>query len=136
MKSWVRDDLINFGGAADGLLCARDHRTSRRGCSGGPVSRKWRISPVVQSTTRPKWLESVSGTRYVELDKLPESNSAKSKRSPKRLLVEFRFCSLYVNQMSKWLIDYSLLDQPNANQIKRLKRWRSRMTKKNVEMGP
>ena len=46
-----------------------------------------------QSTTRPKfaWVVSVSGTCHVELDKLPKLNNAKSKRSPKILLVEFVF---------------------------------------------
>ena len=52
MKNWVCDGLGTFRGAANGLLCARGHRTSRCGCSGGPVSRGWWISPAKQSTTR------------------------------------------------------------------------------------
>ena len=59
---------------ADGLLCGWGCRTSRCGCSGGPVSREWWISSVKQSTTRLKlaWLASVSGTCHVDLDKLPK----------------------------------------------------------------
>ena len=39
------------------------------------------------------WLASVSGACHVELDKLPKLNNTKSKRSPKRLLVELVFLS-------------------------------------------
>ena len=48
-KNWVCNGLVIFWGAADGPLCARSRRTSRCGCSGGPVSRGW-VSPVKQPT--------------------------------------------------------------------------------------
>ena len=38
MKNWVCDGLVFFRGAADGLLCAGGRRSSRCGCSGGPLS--------------------------------------------------------------------------------------------------
>ena len=46
-----------------------------------------------QPTTRLKFarIAPVLGICHVELDKLPKSNSTKSKRSPKRLLAEFVF---------------------------------------------
>ena len=37
------------------------------------------------------WLESVSGTCYVELDKLPKLNNTKSNTPRKRLIVESAF---------------------------------------------
>ena len=65
-----------------------------------------------QSTTRLKfaWLASVSGTRHVELDKLPDLSNTKSKR---RLLVEFVFFR-NSNQTSKCLMRDSLFDQSDA----------------------
>ena len=36
MKNRVCDGLVYIKGAADGLLCARDRRTSRCDCYGGP----------------------------------------------------------------------------------------------------
>ena len=45
-NTWVCDGLVNVGGAADGLFCAKVRRISPCGCSGSPVSREWWISPV------------------------------------------------------------------------------------------
>ena len=38
-----------------------------------------------------EWIASVSGTGDVGLNKLPKPNGTKSRRNPKRLLVEFLF---------------------------------------------
>ena len=72
MKNWVCDGLVIFRGATDGLLCARGCRTSRSGCSGGPVSWEWWISLLKQSAIRLRfaWLTSVSGACHIELDEL------------------------------------------------------------------
>ena len=84
MKSAVCDGLVICSDPTGGLLCAGGSRASRCGCSGGPVSREWGTPPVKQSTTRLKfaWLASVSGTRHVELEKLPKPFDTNIKRSP------------------------------------------------------
>ena len=99
VKTWTCDGPCNFRGAADGLLCARGRRTSRCGCSGGPVSREWWISPGNQSTTRLKfaWLTSVSGTGHVERVKLPKLKNTRAKR----FLVEFVFYVLFESQVKR-----------------------------------
>ena len=71
------------------------------------------------------WFASVSGTCHVELDKLPNLNNTKSKTSPKIVLVVFVFVFVLSNRKSKCLLGDPLFDQPDANQIKRRKYWRS-----------
>ena len=51
MKNWVCDGVDCFGGAADGLGCAKGLRRSCCDCSGGPTSRNGDFSPLKQPTT-------------------------------------------------------------------------------------
>ena len=104
MTIWVVcDGLVNFRGATDGLLCARDSRTSRCGCSGGPVSREWWISPVKRSTAGLTfgWLASVSGTPDVELDELPDLKKHEEQNNFQKTSRRTRFFRFNSNQTSK-----------------------------------
>ena len=55
MKNWVCDGVDCFGGAADGLGCAKGLRRSCCDCSGGPTSRNGDFSPLKQPTTPHKY---------------------------------------------------------------------------------
>ena len=127
-KNWICDGLVTFRRAANGLLCARGHRTSRFSAplvlslgNGG--------SRLKQSTTRLKfaWLASVSGTYDVESNEIPKSNHTKSKRSLKKGFFSnssISFIRFFRIPIPKRLLGDSLFDQSDLNQSERKKYFR------------
>ena len=95
MTNLVFDGLLAFVGVAYGLLSARGRRISRGGCSGGPVSQIWWISPVCEAGDDTSHVcaacfsfTNIHAASSWTNSKLRDLNTTKRKRSPKRSIVE------------------------------------------------
>ena len=91
-----------------------------------------------QTTTRLKfaWVAPVSGTCHVELDELPKLSNTNSKRSPRRLLVEFVFFPfIRIKYQNACLVIHFLTNQMQIKSNEKLYWW-SVINFVLVKMGP